>query len=408
MPRFQYQGRNKAGKEAMGIIEGINESAVAIELIREGTTPISIEPYVEKEAAFGKLALFLNLDAPSVQDLSFLTRQMHSLVKAGVPIIRAVHVVQESCKNYKLKVALSDVIATLESGQSLGSALRKYPHIFPTLMTALVNVGENTGSLEEVFSQLSVHFERDIRTRNQIKAAIRYPIIVVVVISLAIVVINILVIPAFAKFFTQFRAQLPLPTRILIAVSNFFVNYWGLMLAVLLGIIFGVNAYVRTTKGRRQWDILKLKIPLVGEILRRAMLARFARSFALSMRTGVSLLESIGMIARSTDNVYVSEQILTMRTYIEHGESLAIAASKSEMFTPLILQMLGIGEETGEIDKLLDEVADYYEQEVDYDVKKLGDAIEPILIIMIGGMVLLLALGIFLPMWDIWKVALGK
>lgn len=408
MPRFEYQGRDKAGKEATGIIDGVNESAVAMELIRGGTTPISIVPYVGKEAAFSKLKFFLNVDVPSIQDLSFLTRQMHSLVKAGVPIVRAVHVVQESCKNYKLKVTLSDVLATLESGQSLGSALRKHPDIFPTLMTALVNVGENTGSLEEVFRQLSIHFERDIRTRNQIKAAIRYPIIVIIVISLAIVVINILVIPAFAKFFEQFHSALPLPTRILIGMSNFFVNYWGVLLGVLLGISFGVRAYIRSSKGRRQWDTLKLKIPMIGSILQRAMLARFARSFALSMRTGVPLLESIGMIARATDNVYVADQILLMRTYIEHGESLTIAAGKSEMFTPLILQMLGIGEETGEIDRLLDEVADYYEQEVDYDVKQLGDAIEPILIIMIGGMVLLLALGIFLPMWDIWKVALGK
>ncbi|HXH54480.1 MAG TPA: type II secretion system F family protein [Gammaproteobacteria bacterium] len=408
MPRFEYQGRSKTGKAAMGVIDGVNESAVAIELIRGGTTPISIVPYVEKTPTFSKLTLFFNLDAPSAQDLSFLTRQMHSLVKAGVPIVRAVHVVQESCKNFKLKVALADVLATLEAGQSFGSALRKHPNIFPTLMTALVNVGENTGSLEEVFGQLSVHFERDIRTRNQIKAAIRYPVIVIIVISLAIVVINIFVIPAFAKFFGQFKATLPLPTRILIGVSDFFVNYWGLMLGVLLGIICGVNAYIRSTKGRRQWDILKLKIPMIGDIMKRAMLARFARSFALSMRTGVPLLESIGMIARATDNVYVSEQILLMRTYIEHGESLTLSAGKSEMFTPLILQMLGIGEETGEIDKLLDEVADYYEQEVDYDVKKLGDAIEPILIVMISGMVLLLALGIFLPMWDIWKVSLGK
>lgn len=408
MPRFQYQGRNKAGKPAAGIVDGVNESAVAIELIRGGTTPISIVPYVEETSALTKLNLFLNLDAPSVQDLSFLTRQMHSLIKAGVPIVRAVRVVQESCKNHKLKAALTDVIATLEAGQPLGAALRKHPLIFPTLMAALINVGENTGSLEEVFRQLSVHFERDIRTRNQIKAALRYPIIVVVVISLAIVVINILVIPAFSKFFTQFKATLPLPTQILIGISDFFVHYWGVMLAVILGIIFSVHMYLRTDRGRRQWDILKLKIPMVGDIMRRAMLARFARSFALSIRTGVPLLESIGMIARATDNVYVSEQILLMRTSIEHGESLTVSAGKSEMFTSLILQMLAIGEETGEIDRLLDEVADYYEQEVDYDVKKLGDAIEPILIVMIGGMVLLLALGIFLPMWDISKVALGK
>jgi MSHA biogenesis protein MshG len=408
MPRFQYRGRNKVGKPAVGIVDGVNESAVAIELIRGGTTPVSIVPYIEETSVLSKLNLFLNLDAPSVQDLSFLTRQLHSLIKAGIPIVRAVHVVKESCKNHKLKLALADVVATLESGQSFGSALRKHSLIFPTLMAALVNVGENTGSLEEVFRQLSVHFERDIRTRNQIKAALRYPIIVVIVISLAIVVINLLVIPAFASFFTQFKATLPLPTRILIGVSDFFVHYWGLLLGIVLGIMFGVNLYLRTDKGRRQWDIIKLKIPMIGDIMRRAMLARFARSFALSIRTGVPLLESIGMIARATDNVYVSEQILLMRTSIEHGESLTVSAGKSDMFTSLILQMLAIGEETGEIDRLLDEVADYYEQEVDYDVKQLGDAIEPILIIGIGGMVLLLALGIFLPMWDIWKVALGK
>lgn len=408
MPRFRYRGRDKTGKAAQGIIDGINESGVALELIRNGITPISIEPDVGKEAALAKLMLFLNLDAPSAQDLSFLARQLHSLIKAGVPIVRAVHVVQDSCKNYKLKAALSDVVATIESGQSLGSALRKHVLVFPTLMTALVNVGENTGSLEEVFRQLSIHFERDIRTRNQIKAAIRYPIIVVIVISLAIVVINIVVIPAFSKFFTQFHASLPLATRILIGISNFFVHYWGVMLGALLGVIFGIHAYTRSIKGRRQWDTVKLKIPIIGDILRRAMLARFARSFALSIRTGVPLLESIGMIANATDNVYVSEQILLMRMHIEHGESLTLAASKSEMFTPLILQMLSIGEETGEVDRLLDEVADYYEQEVDYDVKKLGDAIEPILIILVGCMVLLLALGIFLPMWDIWKVTLGK
>jgi len=408
MPRFEYQGRNKSGQMVNGIVDGVNESTVALELIRTGTTPVSIAPHVEKEPAFAKLNAFLNLEAPTLQDLTFLSRQLHSLIKAGVPIVRAARVVLESAKNRKLQVALADVLATMEGGQSLGVAMRKHPLIFPTLMTALVNVGENTGSLEEVFSQVAIHFERETRTRNQIAAAIRYPIVVVLVISIAIVVINILVIPAFAKFFTQFHAQLPLPTRILIGISNFFVDFWYLMLAGVLGAIGGFVFYIRSSSGRYKWDRFKLKIPMIGDIMKRALLARFARSFALSIRTGVPLLEAIGMIAKTTDNVYVAEQIMTMRTYIEHGESLMVSASKSEMFTSLVLQMLSIGEETGEIDKLLDEVADYYEQEVDYDVKRLGDAIEPILIIMIGGMVLLLALGIFLPMWDIWKVALGK
>lgn len=408
MPRFEYKGRDKSGKEARGVVDGASESIIAAELIKGGIIPISILPYVEKQPPLAKFKTMLRLEMPTTEDLTFLSRQMHSLIRAGVPIVKAVHVVLDNSKNFQLRLALVDVLTTLESGQALAPAMRHHPLVFPTLMTALVNVGENTGSLDEVFSQVAVHLERELATRKQISTAIRYPITVLIVISIAIIVINVLVVPAFAKFFTQFKAELPLPTRILIGTSNFFVNYWYVLVGAVVGAVIGLIAYVRTPVGRRTWDKWKLSVPMIGDILRRALLGRFARSFALSTRTGVPLLEAIAMIAKTTDNVYVSEQILTMRTYIEHGESLTVAATKCGMFTSLVIQMLSIGEETGEIDKLLDEVADYYEKEVDYDVKRLGDAIEPILIMIIAGIVLILALGVFLPMWDIWKVALGK
>jgi MSHA biogenesis protein MshG len=408
MPRFDYHGRDGAGKEVRGIIDGVNESSVALELIRAGTTPISIAPYVEKQKAMGKLLALLKLEYPTLQDLIFLSRQLHSLTKAGVPIVRSVHVVLDSAKNYRLRLALADVLANLEGGQSLSSSMRHHPLIFPNLMTALVNVGENTGSLDEVFGQISMHFQRESATKKQISNATRYPITVLVIVSIAVAVINLFVIPAFARFFEQFKTTLPLPTRMLMATSYFFVNYWYVLIAALIGLGVVLNLYIKTRIRHRMWDRTKLRIPLIGDILKRAMLSRFARSFALSVRTGVPLLDAIGMIAKSTDNVYMADQILTMRRFIERGESLTVSATKCGMFTPLVLQMLSIGEETGEIDKLLDEVADYYEQEVDYDVKRLGDAIEPILILFIAGLVLILALGVFLPMWDIWKVALGK
>lgn len=408
MARFNYEGRNREGNKVAGIIDGTSESAIAAELIHNGITPITIKAYVEQSKKVSKLTAWLQLEAPNIQDLTFLCRQLTSLFKAGVPIVRAVHVVMDSSKNYRLKEALGDMLAILQEGQSLSVGMRHHMDIFPTLMAALVNVGENTGSLDEVFKQMAVHFEREANTRKQISSAIRYPITVVTVISIAIVVINVLVIPAFAKFFTQFHSTLPLPTRLLIASSNFFVNYWYLVVAIVVGTIGGFNFYIRTQKGRYTWDRFKLSIPLIGSIMDRALLSRFARSFALSVRTGVPLMDTIQMISKATDNAYVGEKIAAMRTYIEHGESLTIAATKSEMFTPLVLQMLSIGEETGEIDKLLDEVADYYEKEVDYEVERLGDAIEPILICAIAAMVLVLALGVFLPMWDIWKVALGK
>lgn len=408
MPRYEYIGRNKQGKAIKGIVDGANESTVALELIRGEITPTSITIYVEKQKSISKWMMLLQSEAPSVEDLTFFSRQMHSMLKAGVPIVRSVHIVLESAKNYRLKMALVDVLAALEGGKSLSFAMRHHPNIFPTLMIALVNVGENTGSLDQVFNQVAVHLQRESATKKQIKTAVRYPIAVLIVISLAIVVINIFVIPAFSNFFKQFKAALPLPTRILIGVSNFFVHQWPLLLCVIIAIIVGWITYLKTPLGRKNWDRLKLRLPLIGDVLKRALMARFARSFALSVRTGVPLLESIAMIARTTDNLYVAEQIMTMRTYIEHGESLTISATKSGMFMPLVLQMLSIGEETGEVDRLLDEVADYYEQEVDYDVKRLGDSIEPILIVFIAGMVLILALGIFLPMWDIWKVGAGK
>ncbi len=406
MAKFVYHGRNPLGKEVKGIIESKDEGAVASELVKGGITPTFIEVYTESEHFTKQVINFITRQEPSAQDLSFFSRQLYTLMKAGVPIVRAIKVVLESSKNLELKKALADVLASIEGGQSFASSMRHHPTVFPPLMSALIGVGENTGGLVPTFQQLSTHFERELRTKKQIAAALRYPFIVVIVISIAITIVNILVIPSFAGFFSKFKTDLPIPTQILIATSHFFVHYWYILAVMVLGVIGGAIYFVRSPQGKPIWDRLKLKIPLIGYILNLALLARFARSFALSMRTGVPLLESIGLIAKAADNDYIGDKIIGMREYIERGESLTIAANKSDIFTPLILQMLSIGEETGEIDRLLDEVADYYESEVDYKVERLGDAIEPILISVIAVLVLILALGIFLPMWDLWKVAI--
>ncbi|MDB6096903.1 MAG: biosis protein MshG, partial [Francisellaceae bacterium] len=234
------------------------------------------------------------------------------------------------------------------------------------------------------------------------------PMTVLIVIVIAVIIINIVVIPAFASFFKQFGATLPLPTRILMATSNFMLHYWFILLAIVIASISSWIMYLNTSEGRFFWDKWKLKLPIVGSIFFRSLLARFSRSFALSIQTGVPLMESIGLIAKATDNSYVSEKIINMRQNIERGESLTQAAVNSKMFNPLVLQMLTIGEETGEIDRLLDDVAKFYEDEVDYEVKRIGAAIEPILISVIAILVLILALGVFLPMWDISKAAMSK
>lgn len=408
MPRFHYEARDAAGKKVDGYIDGVTDSAVAAQLIRNGLSPLTIESAPEIQNVEEIFATQFKLGYPTTQDLAFLSRQMYSLTRSGVPIVRALKVVAESSKNEFLKAALADVIVSVEEGLSLSAAMRRHSVIFPNLMTALVNVGENTGSLDAVFQQLAVHFERELATRMRIKSATRYPLLVLVAISIAMVILNIFVIPAFSSFFKQFNAELPLPTRILIGFSDFMVHYWYYLLGGLIVSIVWFLYYIKTPLGRYNWDKRKLKIPIFGDIIKRTLLGRFCRTFALCLRTGVPLLESIDLISKAIDNAFMGEKIGTMKNDIEHGTSLTISATNSKMFSPLVLQMLSIGEETGEIDRLLDEMATYYEEDVDYDIKRLGELIEPIILVFLGILVLILALGIYLPMWDVSRAVLMK
>jgi MSHA biogenesis protein MshG len=234
--------------------------------------------------------------------------------------------------------------------------------------------------------------------------AVRYPIFVLVAIAVAITVLNIFVIPVFADLFTRFGADLPWATRVLIASSNLFVHYWGLMLLALVLAVFGLRYYLSTGSGALQWDRYKLRVPLIGNILERAMLARFSRSFAMMLTAGVPLINALQLCAQAVGNRYLGQQISGMREGIQRGESLLRTAKASGMFTPLVLQMIQVGEETGQVDELLNEVGLFYEEEVDYDLKNLSSYIEPILITAIAGIVMILALGIFLPMWDMFSV----
>jgi len=276
-----------------------------------------------------------------------------------------------------------------------------FPKIFSHLYVSMIQVGENTGRLDESFLQISEYLELEKGTRDRIKAALRYPVIVIVAIAAAIAVINLFVIPAFAKVYSGLNAELPWATKVLIATSNFTVANWPFILAGLIFIYAGIVMYIRTDNGRYKWDKYKLRLPIIGSIINRSLLARFSRSFAMATRAGVPLIQTMTVVSRAADNSYISERILDMRNGIERGDTLTRTAAATNLFTPLVLQMMSVGEETGAVDDLLQEVAEYYEREVDYDLKNLSAAIEPILIVAIGIMVFILALGVFLPMWDL-------
>jgi MSHA biogenesis protein MshG len=271
-----------------------------------------------------------------------------------------------------------------------------------------VRVGEATGLLDEIFLRLFDHLEFERYMREQVKSALRYPMFVVIAMAVAIVVVNIFVIPAFAKVFEGFGAELPLMTKILLGFSNFMVAWWPVMLVGTIASVFAFRAWVGTVAGRMQWEAIALRFPIAGKIVRKAAMARFARSFALGMRSGVPVMQALTNSSQTVDNTYIAAKIEGMRDTVERGESVVRSAIASGFFTPVVLQMISVGEESGALDDMLEEVGQMYQREVEYELKTLGQQIEPILIVSLGVLVLILALGIFLPMWDLGKVAIKR
>lgn len=407
MPSFQYRGRNQRGESVYGRIEGASADAIADQLFNSGVTPIDISPAdITRDVMAGLKALGSRSRGAKIalHDQVFFCRQMYTLLKAGVPLLQALSGLRETTQNPALARILGSVSDGLDSGLDLTTALGRHPE-FSTLFVSMVQVGETTGSLPEAFEQLAIYLEREKDTRDRVRQALRYPAVVIGAIVLAMFIINIFVIPAFAKVYAGFRAELPWATKALIATSNFFINHWALMLIGIVVVIVGARLYLRTANGRYRWHRYKLRLPVIGNLMVQAVLARFARSLSTTLRAGVPLVQAFTVVSRAVDNDFIGARVLQIRDGIERGDTITRTAAATGMFPPLVLQMVSVGEETGAIDDLLLEVAEYYDRELDYSLKNLSTAIEPILIGVIGVMVLILALGVFLPMWDLASAA---
>ena len=412
MPFFAYRGRNPRGELVQGNLEGSDTGAVADHLLNTGVTPIEIRAasagLQASDIAVPEALRRMFLPPITLVDTMLFSRQLYTLMKAGVPILRALAGLEESTSNASLKALIADLRVSLDSGRELSAAMRRHPRVFSPFYVSLVRVGESTGMLETVFLRLYEHLEFEKEIRERIKSALRYPSFVVLAMAVALVIVNLVVIPAFAKLFEGFNATLPLMTRIVIGMSNFTVAYWPAMLAAVIGIVVAFNQWRKTRAGKYTWDRIKLRIPIGGNIILKATLARFARSFALSIKSGVPVVQGLTTVAEVVDNDYLARRIEQMRDGVERGESVLRTAQTAGIFTPVVLQMIAVGDETGELDDLMLEVAELYERDVDYDVKSLAAQIEPILIVFLGVLVTILALAIFLPIWDLASVARKK
>jgi MSHA biogenesis protein MshG len=413
MAVFAYTGRSSRGEAVRGSMEADSADAVAARLTQTGTIPIEIRAAGAASGAgastdLGELGRRLGFGKPSTADLILFTRQMFTITKAGIPLLRGLRGISASTHNVVLRRALEDVLSSLEGGRELAVGFSRHPQIFTQLYVGVVAVGEATGTLESSFKRLGEYLGQEQDIQDRVKNAVRYPLIVMAAVAVAIGVITVFVIPKFAPLFQQLGDQIPLPTRIIIGTSSAARKYWHVGIALIALLAFIANRLVSTDKGRYRWHKLKLRIPVLGTLVHRAILARISRTLAVSLNAGMPMLQTLATIARSAGNDYMAERVQQLREAVERGEPLARAAAVGGLFPPLVLQMIAVGEETGELPDLLEEVAGFYEREVDYTVKNMSAAFEPVLILFVGLMVLVLALGVFLPMWDlIAKVGSG-
>ncbi|MDQ1816793.1 type II secretion system F family protein [Massilia sp. CCM 9210] len=411
MPFFAYKGRNAKGELMQGVLEGADSGAVADQLFGNGVTPLEISPTSRAVTSSGEEESWLDRmfeKKVTSMDVQLFSRQLYTLLKSGVPIMRGLAGLQESAISKSFGKVIKDLRESLDSGRELSAAMRRHPDVFSNFYLSMVRVGEMTGRLEDVFLRLFDHLEFDRDMRERVKTATRYPTFVMIAMLLAMIVVNIFVIPQFVKVFESFNSQLPLMTRILIGSSNFMVRFWPALLGFSVVAFFGWRSYINSTEGRMWWDRVRLRIPIAGKIILKGTMARFARSFALSMKSGVPMVQALTVVSQTVDNAYLSSRVEQMRDGVERGESILRTAVAAGVFTPIVLQMVAVGEETGSLDDLMDEIGQMYEREVDYELKTLSAQIEPIMIVFLGAMVLVLALGIFLPIWDLGKAALHK
>lgn len=406
MTQYAYYGRDAKLQPMRGVLDSSSPAQVAEILISMGITPVAIEPHVAPVEASETLARMLGRHKVKEPDLLMFSRQMYSLLRAGVPILRALQGLQESSGHVGMRAVIKDLRQSLDAGLDLSQAMSRRGDVFNPFFVSMVRVGEATGQLPHIFLTLHDHLDFQRTIREQVKTALRYPKFVIFAMLVALVIINVFVIPSFAEVFASFHAELPLMTRILLGTSKAMLEGWPYLLVGTVGLVLATRSFLATPRGRLWWDRHKLRLPVVGQLLLKGSLARACRSLALVLKSGVSVLEGLGLAADVSENAHLEQAIRGMSTGIERGESVLAASQRAEIFTPIVLQMVMVGEESGTLDEMLEEIGQIYQREMEYELKSMSARIEPFLIFILGAMVLVLALGVFMPMWDLGKAAL--
>ena len=400
MTNFKYKARDKFAKLVSGVIASDTNDQAAKKLQEMGYTPISIQEVkgVRPEEVLKKFRRV------KLEEINTFTRQLYSLQKAGLPLLDSLDVIAQQTRNEYFSLIIQQVARDVRGGMNLSESLRRHPKVFDDIYVNMIKSAETGGAMVEILGRLTELIEQEIDTRQRISAATRYPMIAFFTLVLGFLIVVTFVIPRFASLYSQFDAALPLPTRILIGLNLVIRRFWYLFILGLGGAVFGFISFIRSEKGKAIWDNFKLKIPVFGQLIYMLVMSRFARVTSILMKSGVPILDVLGLVRNISNNVIIARAIDNIRKSVNQGKGMSEPMKISGLFPPIVVQMVSVGERTGRMDELLLNVADYYDRESGYMIKNLTTYIEPILIFLLGVMVLVMALGIFMPMWNLINV----
>lgn len=399
MPTFKYRARDRTGKAIDGTIDAVNPQMAGDQLYRLGYFPISVEE-VGEAISLDLSDIWRRFQRVNLEELNLFSQQLSTLYKAGLPLLTALVSLQEQTTNKKLKQVIEGICRQIEGGNTLFGAMSMYPDVFPGVYVNMVRAGETSGMLGESLDRFVTLAERESRTRQRLKEATRYPKIVILAVVIAFGVLIAFVIPRFADAFARFNTPLPLPTRMMIGINNLFKNYWYLALGAFFVVLILIRRYIKTEKGKLLWDRLKTEIPIFGPLFLKIALSRFTYTFVMLHQSGIPILQTLEITSTTINNISLSQSFEEISRKVGGGGSLAESMRESGRFTPLVIQMISVGESSGTLDQMLTRVTDYYDLEVDNAIKKMSTYVEPFLTVFLGVVVLFLALAVFLPWWN--------
>jgi len=405
MAQFSYQAIDENGKTVSGVIEADSPAAVNTMLAERGFIPSKVIRKGEVSGPSACDSIKGILTKVRAADLILFTKQFRTMTRAGVPLLTLLEVLEDQTENPSLKRIAGLMHHDIEEGTSLYDAFRKYPKVFSPLYCSMLQAGEASGALPEVLDRLTYIIEHENKIRSDVKAALQYPVIVLIFLSIAFFVLLTFVIPKFVHIFNKARVELPIPTKICIFLYEFLSSYWYVMLGGVVAVALILIYYLRTEQGKYVRDTFLMKVPIIGPLFIKAAMSRFASIFAILQSSGVAVLESLRILSGTIGNAAISREFERIGEKLEEGRGIAEPLRSARYFTPIVVNMVAIGEESGNLAEMLSDISEHYDSELEYAMKKLSEAIGPMLTIGLAGVVGFFALAVFLPMWDLTKMA---